>query len=580
MALCSLMEEEEPALGEEEQVPETPSVRSCLLIGEGGTPRIHDDPCFFQFRTDSTEAESIVYFIPIAEIEGKILAAVPFLAWHRVTVRRVLPATALTKATLVEVPALDLSDLDSLGGESTVRVWVGLISEEMFELAHAGDPEEPGALDFGEELGVKMAPSPEALIEVADEHFRFVTAPSGDVRSGEAAKKAPKRKAKPAMETRVSSLEDTLKQIQATLQELPAKMRGEENPAQPAPSRAKSKEAKVPGGDLPGLDPGMVASARAGGMPEAQLTRLSQMFARPDRMTEPALGRNTKRNLLSESEDDAEDAEEKAGEGAGAAVQPIEKAVVQLTKLVKSMSQRKKTGGGLEGILEKAESGLGSSEGPGSGGGSRSKAAAYKKLKEALDVHPEWIYQSVEAQMEEDYNQMRSLPGGALLPTTSRGWVEHRSRILSYPSTIRMAWALAGIHDALKSNNPALARAKTALALAAVDQSALDGGSWALAQEMTLEIPPPYHSFVNKRNPDPTEQPSTRLVEERFLEIMLWRLRDKDNYLESRKRLMLNNKQRLGHADKEETDKKGAKGGGKKDGKGSANKVRDEVRTE
>jgi len=78
-----------------------------------------------------------------------------------------------------------------------------------------------------------------------------------------------------------------------------------------------------------------------------------------------------------------------------------------------------------------------------------------------------------------------------------------------------MAWALAGIHDALKSHNPALARARTALALAAVDRSALDSGSWALAQEMTLENPPPYYSFANEGNPDPTEQPSTRLVEER-----------------------------------------------------------------
>lgn len=78
-----------------------------------------------------------------------------------------------------------------------------------------------------------------------------------------------------------------------------------------------------------------------------------------------------------------------------------------------------------------------------------------------------------------------------------------------------MAWALAGIHDALKSNNPALARARTALALAAVDQSALDSGSWAFAQEMTLENPPPYHSFANEGNPDPTEQPSARLVASR-----------------------------------------------------------------
>lgn len=153
-------------------------------------------------------------------------------------------------------------------------------------------------------------------------------------------------------------------------------------------------------------------------------------------------------------------------------------------------------------------------------------------------------YCDVQIHVEEDYNRVRTLPGGGPLPTTLRGWVEHRSRILNYPSTIRMAWALAGIHDALKSNNPALARARTALALAAVDQSALDSGSWALAQGMTLENPP--------RHPLPTRGAQTQPSSHRHD----WWLRDKDNYLESRKRLMLNNRQRLGNADKEETDKK------------------------
>lgn len=508
--------------------------------------------------------------MPITTIEGKVLCAVPFLAWHRTAARRFLPTGALSKVVLVEVPGIDLSDPEQ-PEETSLKVWVGSLHEELVQDVVPGLPEEPGALDFGEESGGRIMPAATSLVEIANEHFQFVTAQSGAPK-----KPTPKKKARGGLEGRMTSLEETLKSIQETLQNLPQKKK-EEKPRDAKPAKAKPgvRAAASSGGDLPGLDPAVVAAARASGMAEEHLTRLSQMFARPERMAEPAIRKKGKRDLLSESEDEAEEEDEgEVAEDAGEGKEkgpPIERAVLQLTKLVANMAKTKKSGGGLEGILEKVDGSVPSSEAAGSGGGSRSKAAAYKRLKEAMETHPEWIYQSIEAQMEEDYNQMRMLPGGALLPTTSRGWVGHRSRILHYPGTIRMAWALSGIHDALKSNNVPLARAKAALSLAAVDQASLDGGAWALAQEMLLENPPPYHSFVNKRNPDPVEQPSTRLVEERFLEVMLWRLKDKDHYLESRKRLMQNSRTRLGNfdkeKDKEEVNKKG-KGAGKKDGRG------------
>lgn len=96
---------------------------------------------------------------------------------------------------------------------------------------------------------------------------------------------------------------------------------------------------------------------------------------------------------------------------------------------------------------------------------------------------------------------------------------------------------LAGVHDCLRSGDIAQARARCALGLAAIDQSSLDGGSWTLAQEFLLELPPPYGSFVNRRMPDPSEQIATRLADDRMLEILLWRLKDRDNFLESKKRL-------------------------------------------
>ena len=61
------------------------------------------------------------------------------------------------------------------------------------------------------------------------------------------------------------------------------------------------------------------------------------------------------------------------------------------------------------------------------------------------------------------------------------------------------------------------ARARCCLALAAIDQSAVDAGSWTLAQEYLLELPPPYGSFVQRRPIDPSEQQATRLVRRQSL---------------------------------------------------------------
>ena len=126
---------------------------------------------------------------------------------------------------------------------------------------------------------------------------------------------------------------------------------------------------------------------------------------------------------------------------------------------------------------------------------------------------------------------MRSAPSSQAVAATARGWLEHRSKLGHYPSTIRFSWIIAGALDNLRQG------ARLALALAAVDQAALDGGSWSLANEFLLEVPPPFSAFQNRRAPDPSEQVATRLVEDRFLDVMLWRIRDRDSYLESRKRL-------------------------------------------
>ena len=53
-----------------------------------------------------------------------------------------------------------------------------------------------------------------------------------------------------------------------------------------------------------------------------------------------------------------------------------------------------------------------------------------------------------------------------------RAWLEHRSKIMYYPTTIRFAWMLGGIHESMRRGAWEEARARTCLALAAADQAA------------------------------------------------------------------------------------------------------------
>lgn len=296
----------------------------------------------------------------------------------------------------------------------------------------------------------------------------------------------------------------------------------------------------------PGLDPAAVAAAGAAGFPEEQLAKLAAVAGKPPNLKEAPRKVQKPKNVLSESE--AEEEDEAAlgigGEGGSADRPPaVERAVLQLAKIVSAMQKEKSSKSGLEGILEKAEGGGSGELGGVQAGGPRSKAAAFKKLKAALQENPEWLYSNVESLMDEDFTLVRAAPGASHQPTTTRAWLEHRSKLLHFQSSVRAAWLIAGIHDALKEGRVAEARARSALAILAYDQAALDNGNWQLAQELCLELAPPFSAFQGKRPPDVGEQAWSRLADERFLELALWRLKDKDAFVESRKRLNAPTKQ-------------------------------------
>ena len=284
--------------------------------------------------------------------------------------------------------------------------------------------------------------------------------PSG---AGDLAEPAPGGEAL-APEARFARLEESLEQIRASL----AGLAGERGAALAGPEKKKHTGTRA----LPGLDAGVLATARDAGITEEQLQRLSGLLVKPNRMEErsrSARPAGRRRTALSETEEDPEEEEEPellpdnvTGEGK----EPVEQAVLQLTKLITKMAEKdNKKKSGLEEILDRVDTG-GNADGSGGGTSSgRTKAAAYKRIRAALEKHPEWIYRSVEGLMEEDFQQIRNAPGSSSRTVSSRAWLEHRSKLLHYPSTIRTGWIISGVHDCLKEGRVAEARARCALAL-------------------------------------------------------------------------------------------------------------------
>ena len=212
-------------------------------------------------------------------------------------------------------------------------------------------------------------------------------------------------------------------------------------------------------------------------------------------------------------------------------------AIAKLTVIAENLSASRRRATTLEGLLE----GGAGSEGPGLGGAGRRNAAALKVLRRALVDRPrelaDGMADGILERMGADFGLARNVPGADRVPVTARAWVETRARIQQQFPTVRMAWMLSGIVDALArgDNDEGLARAL--VGLAAVEQLSLDRGSWTLAEPMLLEEPAPLSSFHGRQMPTGSEQPFTRLLDARSVELLFYQVREVDDYLERRRRL-------------------------------------------
>ena len=530
--------------------PEESGLReNCVASGDG--------QCFTDYqvgRLNLPDHNTSSAIIAVSPVEGAVLVAVPSHAWAAKRKDRALPGGSLKKATAVEVVSCTQGDRDTPSAEPDLKVWVGLLDPKLENAVIYGDI---GAdIEFPGKGDLQQVPFAPGLVALCNDIFAFITAES----------QAHKEEHAPGEVGGAEHLESRMLAMEAMLQEVFAHLPQASTTAPRAPGllRARAKPAPAPDAGLPGnIDPAVAQQALQAGISAEALQDMSRIVG--DRGSTRAPKTAPPVAVVQESEDS--EMEEEAAVAAAAelgSTDPMQTAVLQLTRLVTRLGKEKarKKDKSLEAMLDGAE-GAGSVQEPGSK--ARSRAAALRALHLAVKTDPKAIYGALEQRLAEDWEEEGMMPGIAQGRVSARGWLEHRSRIGHFPSTIRSAWTVCGVWDLLRAGRTDEARARVGLAVAALDQQAIDRGSYLLAAEVQLERPPPYAAFVGHQPPDQWELQQSRLLDPRWVELMMGKLRDLADFQEKRVRLTSAKRYEdpaAGKGDKPDKAGKGQKGKG------------------
>ena len=512
------------------------------------------------------DSDIIIEAILIAGQGDKFWLRVPGQAWPRRKNRRMIPLSWVGKAFAARVQSLR-SALDDGVSE---YVSVALLSMKpqardslsLLELGAFID------VPFSNEASEASLPDSEALWEACAPHVGLASAAAPPTQQQHSAP------AVPDTDTRLADLERSVGVIRGLIEghfsgpPIPPGLPPPSTPAVPpapaplAPAKAITRQQAMPRPKYPpgsrdsgALDPVILRSAAAAGVDPSRLANLGHILRGPDGRLPPEPGlqpppaRRSEAEqmilpLVPESAAEADDVDGEACCTGDEELPPVERALLALTKITGQLASGRTPQ--PPDPLERALEGLSGSVANEVGGGAsanlslRKGAAARRALVEAVTARPEAIYGPVERLMVE------AIQGGPASHAAGVGsgletpnpfvYLEHRSRVANYRTTVSWMWQLAAIHKALIDGRPEVARARVALALAAGEQFSLDQGSWTLAWEMTLLDDPPCDSFA-RHVPDPTRMPFTRLMDPRWLEVHLARLRDQDDLQERRRRL-------------------------------------------
>lgn len=519
---------------EEHPAPRPVQARQCSVVVGEVVDQHYPVGVFESDGYLGASAPSTVAAIVIAEAEGRLVLALPADSWNKATAKRVLPRGSLIKPQLVSVDFIDreVAEHEAAASLGPKKIWIAILAAP-FESSLVFDPDTDPALTtypFSTE-GPLSLPSAENLAVLAEQHFGSFQSAASEQAEPETA----------GVEARLDSLEKSLRKLADNL----VGLSGVPRPS----SAAVSASPKCPPG-LPAApatpavaDLDVVKSARAAGIPENQIAEMARLAHQQKPRLPDVPVRKTvsaKENPLDESEDEEPDfGLQQDGDAGGwpatSAGDPMVTAIGKLTQIAAQLASQKKTEKTLENLLDGAGSAASSESG--SSGGSRRYAAALRALRKAVVSQPKAIYSVLEKNMEEDFNIQTMMPGSSQVQVSARAWLELRSRVQAYQTPVRLLWGVAGVWDALRGGRVEEARARCGLILAQGDQLSIDRGSWVVASEIALEDPPPMAPFQQHLLPSESEQPYTKLLDSRWLELFVSKLADIDNLNEKKRKL-------------------------------------------
>ena len=520
----------------------------CLVTAEN--EHLEEAPAGLCVSITVGDSTQTVPVIPIVVIGGRLLVAVPSPAWHRSPLQRLLPPGALVKPTHAAVAGVIPGDPPSQASSGVeVKVWVAYASAHFEAQIRLEDPEDVFEPAFADSDGQSCMPYSASLIKLADDHCSFLTAESEAQR--------PIRGAGGRVDRRVAALEESIGEIRLSLAALL-----EQRVHTPDPSTAVPKQSAMPKQNAAGprpslenLDRGVVASARAAGIPDEHLVQMAKLLKAKPRTIGDLPAAPVRSGPLSETEDEDPLPEENACQGGASGSGPsgsqMEKAVLELTKIAKTLTaSRKDPKPDLEALLGYGM--LGDKSETSSSGTSRRNSAALMALRKAVRDSPHVIYESLERNLREDFGLREALPGEPQGQATVRSWLQSRSRVQNYTNHVRWMWQLGAIWDCLIQDRVPEARARVGLLMAAGEQSSIDSGSWLISTVSLLEGPPPYQQFSQHQAPAPHELQHSALYDPRWFELFLWQLKEQESYQEARRKLtQKRGGQNTGQGDKE-----------------------------
>lgn len=550
------LEAEEEEGGSEEAV-EAGGLQGAAVLRPDGAIVSDYRVGFFEFGIEIGECSEIIV---ICRNEEKFLVAVPEAVWSRKVAERLLPHRSLVKPVLMTVVAAGGEGEEEEAPKPPLKVWVGFLDPRFEETIDFGGEVDP-CFRFGN--NGDRYPAGYALAGLAGDQFGFATAESG----------LPVEEEDPG-EVRLRKLEENLAEIQKNIALLVKAPASESRPAftanpKPEPKRksALKKKEEQRGEEVPGLDLQVVASALSAGVPLHHLKEMGAiMKEKPRRLDDlPRKAPEKKVTTLDDEEEGEEENEEDEIGDSGGTAAPVERAIVELTRIAAHLTEVKKKDP-LEQLLDGGSGSAGSSDNT-SLPQSKKNAAALRALQKCLKDNPKHIYQVLEANLQSDFLSRPVAPGEAMAAgATVRGWLTARSRIQLYVNHVRWVWQTAGVWDALIAGRVEEARARCALLVASAEQSSIDGGSWLISSVSLLEPPPPFQMFANHQPPASYENQHSMLFDPRWMEVFMGHVRELDSYHEARKKLGKGGQSR-GEKDEEVTPKPKAKvkakGGGK-----------------